>query len=183
MCWVSAIKICEKKSIQTFLFIGFLLFFYPFSAFFTVFLPFLTDVHCYTHTPHLYLSHWTCSHTWTASNNVLFCMSCYYHSHPIIPYLAQILGFWVTGGVKMMSLCHGWGRQPPQTASHIHFRHIQSVWAHWYAVHEHTVSALHSHTHPTWLIFWDSVSLVESTWCDYVMVEAESHLKLLPATI
>ncbi len=51
------------------------------------------------------------------------------------PYLGQILGFWVTWGVKMMWLCHGWGWQPPQTASHIHIGHIQSIWAHWYAVH------------------------------------------------
>ncbi len=42
-------------------------------------------------------------------------------------YLGQILGFWVTCGVKMMSLRHGWGRQPNQTASHIHIIHIQSV--------------------------------------------------------
>ncbi len=40
-------------------------------------------------------------------------------------YLGQILGFWLTCGVKMMSLCHGWGWQPPQTASHIHIRHIK----------------------------------------------------------
>ncbi len=86
-------------------------------------------------------------------------------------------------GVKMMWLCHGWGWQPPQTASHIHIRHIQSVWAHWYAVHGHTVSALQSYNHPTWLIFWGSGSLVESTWCHYVMVEADSHLKLLPTSI
>jgi hypothetical protein len=85
-------------------------------------------------------------------------MSCYYHSHLIIPYLAQIRGFWVTCGVKMMSLCHGWGWQPHQSASHIHIRHIQSVWAHWYAVHGHTVSALHSYTHPTWLRFWGLVT-------------------------
>ncbi len=38
-------------------------------------------------------------------------------------------------------------------------------------------------THPTWLRFWGSGSLVESKWCHYVMVEADSHLKLLPATI
>jgi hypothetical protein len=100
-----------------------------------------------------------------------------------LPYLAQILGFWVTCEVKMMWLCHGWGLQPPQTASHIHIRHIQSVWAHWYDVHGHTVWALHSHTHPTWLRFWGSSSLVESKWCDYVIVEAEGHLKLLPTSI
>ncbi len=110
-------------------------------------------------------------------------MSCYYHSHLIIPYLAQILGLWVTCGVKMMSLCHGWDWQPPQTASHIHIRHIQSIWANWYAVHGHTVSTLHSYTHPTWLRFWGSGSLAESKWCDYVMVEANSHLTLLPTSI
>ncbi len=83
----------------------------------------------------------------------------------------------------MMWLRHGWGWQPPQTATHINIRHIQSVWAHWYTVHGHTVAALHSYTHPTWLRFWGSASLVESKWCDYVMVEADSHLKLLPTSI
>jgi hypothetical protein len=82
------------------------------------------------------------------------------HSYP--PYLAQTLWFCVTCGVKMMWLFHGWGWQPPQTASCIHIRHIQSVWAHWYAVHRHIVSALHSFTHPSWLRFLGSGSLVES---------------------
>jgi hypothetical protein len=45
------------------------------------------------------------------------------------------------------------------------------------------VAALHSYTHPTWLRFWDSKSLVESKPCGYVMFEADSHLKLLPASI
>ncbi len=99
-----------------------------------------------------------------------------------LPYLAQILGFWVTCEVKMMWLCHGWGWQPPQTAPHIHIKHIQGVWAHWYAVHWHKGSALHSYTHPTFR-FWGSGSLVESKWCDCVMVEADGHLKLLPASI
>jgi hypothetical protein len=159
------------------------------------------------------------------------------------PYFAQILGLWVTCGVKMMWLCHVWGWQPPQTAFHIHIRHIQhvwahwyavhihmvaalhiptllgsdfgvlghwsqtyclyimveadshlkllptfildiqSVWAHWYAVHRHMVAALHSYTHPTCLRFWGSGSLVESKWCHYVMFETDSHLKLLPTSI
>ncbi len=69
---------------------------------------------------------------------------------------------------------HGWGWQPPQTSSPMNIRHIQSVWVHWYAVLRHTVTALNSYTHPTWLIIWGcSVSLVESKWCDYVMVEAD----------
>jgi hypothetical protein len=45
------------------------------------------------------------------------------------------------------------------------------------------VTALHSLTHLTWLGFRGSGSLVESKCCDYVMVEADSHLKLLPTFI
>jgi hypothetical protein len=99
------------------------------------------------------------------------------------------LRFWGSGslsGVKMMWLCHGGEWWPPQTASHIHIWHIKSVWsvwAHWYAVNRHMVAALHSFTHITWLRFWGSGSLVQSKRCHYVMVEADSHLKLLPASI
>ncbi len=92
------------------------------------------------------------------------------------------LRFWVTCWVTMISLCHSWGCQPPQTASQIHIRHT-SVCAHWYAFHGHTVSSLHSYTHPTWLRFWGSGSLMESKLCHYVIVEADSHLKLLPTSI
>ena len=79
--------------------------------------------------------------------------------------------FWGSGSLVMMWLCHGWGRQ----ASPIHIRHIQSVWAHWYhwyAVHWHTAAAfLHSYyTHPRQLRFWGSGSLVESKWCQHVVV-------------
>jgi hypothetical protein len=45
------------------------------------------------------------------------------------------------------------------------------------------VAALHSYNHHTWLRFWGSRSLVESIRCDYVMFEADSNLKLLPASI
>ncbi len=39
-------------------------------------------------------------------------------------------------------------------------------------------------TFPTkWLRFWGAGSLVESKWLDYVIVEADSHLKLLPTSI
>jgi len=66
------------------------------------------------------------------------------------------LRFWgsVTCGVKIKSLCHGWRWQPPQTASCIHSRHIQSGWAHWFEVHMHTVAASHSYTHTTWHKYW-----------------------------
>jgi len=100
------------------------------------------------------------------------------------PYLAQIFGYLVTCGVKIMSLCHGWGWQPPQTASRVYIRNIQSIWAHWYSVHGHTLAALHSYTH---LVFGSDFgfgvvgSHVELKWCHYyyVMVEAGSHIKLL----
>ncbi len=97
-------------------------------------------------------------------------------------YLGQILGFWITCWVKMMSLCYGWGWQPPQTASCIHSRHVQSVWAHWYAVHVYMALASNSYTHTTWVSFWSSGSLVESKWYPYIMVDADSQLKLLPTS-
>ncbi len=89
----------------------------------------------------------------------------------------------LTCGVKMILLCHSWGWQPPQTAFLIHIRHIHSVWAHWYAVHWHMVAALHSYIPRTWLRIWGSGSLWVSKWCYYVIVEADSHLKLLLASI
>jgi hypothetical protein len=39
-----------------------------------------------------------------------------------------------------------------------------------------------NYTHTTWLIIWGSGSLVESKGHHYIMVEAYSHLKLLPAS-
>jgi hypothetical protein len=98
------------------------------------------------------------------------------------PYLAQIWGFWVTCGVKMMSLGHGWGWPPPQTACLIHTRHIQSVWAHWYAVHRHKVAVLHSYS-PCLAQILGFLVTYGVEWCHYIMVEADSHLKLLPTSI
>ncbi len=90
-------------------------------------------------------AHWYAVHGYTVAA---------LHSNTHTTYLAHILGFLVTFGVKMLSVHHGWGCQPPQTASHIHIRHVQSVWAHWCAVHGHTIAALHSHTHASRLSFW-----------------------------
>ncbi len=99
------------------------------------------------------------------------------------PTWLRFWGTWSFVELKQCIFCHGWCWQPPQTTSHIHIRHIQNDWAHWYAINGHTVSPLHSYTHPTWLIFLGAGSLVESKWCDYVMVEADSHLNLLPTSI
>ncbi len=98
------------------------------------------------------------------------------------PYLAHTLWFWVTCGVKMMTLCHSWGWQPTWTASCIQIMYIKSDWAHWYAVHGYMVVASNTYIHLTWLIFCGSGSLVESKWCHYVIVEADSHVKMLPAS-
>jgi hypothetical protein len=95
--------------------------------------------------------------TYTKYLSTLICCSLAYSSsltqfYP--PYFAQILGYVVNCRGEMMHYCHDWCWQPPQTASHIHISHIQSDWAHWYAIHEHIVSPLHSYTHPTWFRFW-----------------------------
>jgi hypothetical protein len=82
----------------------------------------------------------------------------------------------------MLSLNHGQGWQPPQTTSHIYIRHIQSVWSHWYAVHGHTVVALHSHTHTSWLSFW----VLGHLWSQHVVIRSHwgwQPLKLLPSSI
>ncbi len=93
--------------------------------------------------------------------------------------LGHILGVWVTCGVKILSLCHGWGWQTPQSASHTIIRHIHSFWAHSYAVNGLTAAALNRYTHYLGQI-WGSGSLVESKYCHYIMFEANRHLKLLP---
>jgi hypothetical protein len=99
--------------------------------------------------------------------------------------MAQILGFWVT--IVQSKWCHYvrvesvW--QPPQPASPIHIRHIQIIWALWLVVHWHMLAALHSHPSDLAQIVGLWVSYVESKWCHYVMVEADSHPKLLPTSI
>ena len=90
---------------------------------------------------------------------------------------------WLTCRVKMMSWHHGWGFNSIQTASRIHIKHIQSVWAHWYALHRHRVAALLSYTHPTWLRYCWSGSLVESKRCHCIMIEPALPFKLLLTSI
>ncbi len=61
---------------------------------------------------------------------------------------------------------------------------IYKVFEHiWYAVHRHTVSALHSYPPYLALIWGLWVTYAESTWCHYIMVEADSPLKLLPVSM
>ncbi len=126
-------------------------------------------------------SHWTYK---MIKHIDMLSMSIQCQPYTVIPTLLgsdlEILGhLWSQIDVIMSWL--SW--QPPQTASHTHIIHIKSDWAHWYAVHWHTVAALHSYACPTWLRFWSSGSLSESKWCIFVMVEDDSHLKVLPISI
>jgi hypothetical protein len=68
----------------------------------------------------------------------------------------------------------------PTSMSYVYkvFQHLDTLWM-GICVRSYPYTV----THPTWLIFCGAVSLVESTWCDYVMVEADSHLKLIPSSI
>jgi len=96
-----------------------------------------------------------------------------------------MLRFWIISRVKMMSLHHGWECHSPQTASCIHMRHMKCVWAHWYAVNGHMAEALNSYTHTTWLRIWGSGGHL-CLWSQnngIVIVNGDSHLKLLPASI
>ncbi len=111
--------------------------------------------------------------------------NCVPHRMQTSPLLGSDIGLLGHLWSQMMLLCHSWGWHPTQTASHIHIRHKQSVWADWYAVHWHILAVLHSFTHSNRLRFWGSGSLVvvESKWCHYNMFEADSHLNLLPPSI
>jgi hypothetical protein len=100
-------------------------------------------------------------------------------------YLAQILGFWVTCGVKMMLSCHSWCWQQSQNASHIHIRHIHSVWAHWYAVHWHMVAALHRYTPPYlaqnlgfWVTCGAKMMLLCHSW-GWQPLQTASHIHII----
>ncbi len=86
MYWASAIKICEKNPLDLSCLLDFCYFTTLFWHFLVCLSCFYPDVRCLTHTAHHYLSHWTCNHNWIASKNVIFCISCHYHSHLIIPY-------------------------------------------------------------------------------------------------
>ncbi len=112
----------------------------------------------------------------------------YSHKWPFLsqyPYNSPltILRFWVTCGVKMMSLCHDWAWQSPQPLLPPSILDIFKVFENIdVLIFGHTAAALTSHTHTSWVGFWGSGSLVESKWCHYIMVEADSQLKLLPVS-
>ncbi len=83
----------------------------------------------------------------------------------------------------MMPLHDGWGWYPPQTASQIQARYIQSVWAIDMLYQGHMGARLYRYSGQVGQRFWTFGSLVEWEWCHYIMVEADIHLRLLPTSI
>jgi hypothetical protein len=71
------------------------------------------------------LAYAKCLSCWYAVSNAYGCTLIPLHW----PSCPQIWEFRFTWGVEMMPQHHGWGWYPPQTASCIHIRHMQSVWA------------------------------------------------------
>ncbi len=64
-----------------------------------------------------------CLRNWCVVSQAYGCTLLLFHR----PSWPKILEFGVTSEVEMMQLHCGWGSHPPQTTSHIHIRHIQSV--------------------------------------------------------
>ncbi len=92
--------------------------------------------------PHPYKTCTTYLRYWHAVSKAYRCTLIPFHR----PSWPQILEFWVIFGAEMMPLHHGWGSHPPQTAFHIHTRHIQSVWAIGMLSHRHMGSTLYRYT-------------------------------------
>ncbi len=99
------------------------------------------------------------------------------------PNWPQIWGFCPLWTVKKVPLRHGWGWYPPQTASHILIKHLQSVWAIGMLSQRHIVAPLYRYTGKVGPRFGKSGSLVEWKWCHNVMVEADVHRTLFHTSI
>ena len=97
------------------------------------------------------------------------------------PYLAQMLGFWVTCGVKMIALCHGCGWQPPQTAPHIHIKKT-TVFEHIDMLSIGIQQEPYTYTYPIWLRCWGCghlLSQIMSLWNGWYWQQSQT----LPASI
>ncbi len=74
---------------------------------------------------------------------------------------------------------HGWGWYPLQTTSHIHIRHIKSVWDIGMLSQGHMVAHLYRYTGQVAPKFGYLGSLEEWKWCRNVIVEADIHRRPL----
>ena len=93
--------------------------------------------------------------------------------------------FWGHGSLVESKWCHNIMVEADSHLNHCfphpYYTHTMCL-STWYAVHGHMAVALNSYTRTNWVRFWGSVSLAESKWCHYVIIEGDSHLKLLPAS-
>ncbi len=83
----------------------------------------------------------------------------------------------------MMQQTHDWGWYPPQIASYIHIRHIQSVWDIGMLSQGHMVAPIYHYTGQVGHGFGDSDSLEEWKWCHNLMVKADINLRPLHTSI
>ncbi len=91
--------------------------------------------------------------------------------------------FFITCGVELMQLHHGWGSHPPQTASHIHPRHIKSVWAIGMLSHRHMGAPLYRYTGQFGLRFWVFCHLWSgndaiTSWLRLISTSDASHIHI-----
>jgi hypothetical protein len=131
------------------------------------------------HFIHPYKTYTKCLRHWYAVSGAYGCTLIPLHR----PSCPQIWGFRFTWGAEMMPQCHVWGWYPPQTASYIHLRRIQSVWAIGMLSQGHMGAPLYPYTGQVAPRFGKSGSLEEWKWCHNIMFEADIHLRLLHTSI
>ncbi len=104
-----------------------------------------------TQTDHIHIRHVQCVWGIGMLSQGHIGAALYHYTGQVDPRFWSLL---VTCGVEMMQLHHGWGSHPPQTASHIHRRHIQSVWAIGMLSHRHMGAPLYRYTGQVVSRFW-----------------------------
>ncbi len=68
-------------------------------------------------------------------------------------------------GIEMLSCCSSWGSRPKWNCSHIHSKHMQSVWDHSYAVDHRYWDQSSCHYHNSgWHILWIRAKFPGHTW-------------------
>jgi hypothetical protein len=70
----------------------------------------------------------------------------------------------VTAGLLTILLCSGWGSRPTWNGSHIHFKHMQGVWQHSYAVDGQMDASSCRYHHTCWPRFGMSAGKLGHSW-------------------
>ncbi len=83
----------------------------------------------------------------------------------------------------MMQFHHNWGSHLPQTASHIHIRHIKRVWGIGVPSQGHMDASLYRSNSQVGNRFWNFWSFVEWKQWNFIIVEADIHIRLYPTSM